>query len=260
MSSLSAQEYYFPNDLQTSTPVLNQAGTINALFGKAELKQHSCKEKGWLYGVRGNYDIIVPSTLYLGAEAGYKFGTLKGDTSNTACLIRGDEILGNELKSKYSDLWGELRAGFTFGAVGYSLITPFIVGGYEKETNNFVSPSPLELKHSFSYGYVGAGAISSFALSSNLSFGCNFKLKWMFASTLKTSGEPDLYDKSISSAGSFHAFVELPFSFIYCPQFIASIAPCYEYKNYDKHSYDWSGKEKASFHMWGLLLQLTSIF
>jgi hypothetical protein len=236
--------------------------SISFLAGKAKLKQKSAKQDGWLYGVRANYDFISPCNIYFGSEIGYKRGTLKGHTK-TLLVVVFDEELGSyvpkdKIKSNYSDFWGELRLGYTFGS-GYT-VSPYFVVGYEKEITDFLSPSPLEIKKTLTYGYFGVGAISNFLINQCFAVGVNFKLKWMFATTDKTNGEDFIFDKNISCAGCFHYEVEVPFSWYFTQNIKLSIAPFYQYKNYDTHKYDVADKEKSTLHFYGLLVQGTYVF
>lgn len=238
--------------------------TISPLYGKATMKQGSVKNDGWLYGIHGNYDLINYNTFYFGAEIGYKFGDLKGKVSNIEELqINIDNlIVENKTKSKYSDLWSEFRAGFTFGGLNYTggFVTPYLLVGYEQEKDNFVSPSPIEIKHKLTYGYFGGGLLSLLRVSNQMTIGANVKFKWMFNATQKTGGDPYIENKEISCANCFHWSLEIPVNYLVCQNMFVGLAPFYEYKNYDKHKFEWLGKEKATFHMWGGLLQLGYIF
>lgn len=264
-------DYVFPayvgaeSDVVVITPsrFVNQL-QIAPIAGKAEIKQGTVKQDGWLYGIRGNYNIVSVNALYLGGEIGYKFGDLKGKVKvdEPIFLVRDpvtDEIIiKDKTKAKYSDLWMEVRTGFTFGGMGMpgGYLTPYFVVGYEKEKNDYVSPSPLELKHTLSYGYLGCGVISDFALSPVMSVGLNAKFKWMFKAKTKTGGEEWLEDKNISNANHFHWTIEVPVTYLIAENMSVSIAPFYEFKNYDLHKFEWLGKEKAKFHMWGGLFHL----
>lgn len=257
ISSLSAQEYCFPSDVTASAAgvcALDEDCSLSAIVGHLHLNQSSVKQKGWLYGVRGNINSYLNEVFYLGAEVGYQYGNLKGDSDIEQVNIVLDEVfVENTVKSKYSDFWVEGRIGAKLGSLG-GYLTPYFVLGYEKEHNNFVSPSPLELKTSLGYGYLGCGAISQWFLMPNLSVGLNAKLKWMFNSQHKTSGHVDLEDKSFSCANCFHYTVEVPFTFYSAPNAIFALVPFYQYKNYDKHKFKLADTEKSTFSMWGTLL------
>lgn len=274
MSTQAQADYCFPTyvgaeavEVQTGYPV--NFITVSPLFGKAEMKQGTVKENGWLYGVRGNFDIISPNTLYLGAEFGYKFGTLKGngDASFTVVNIVDPETrietpmlvdVEQKTKSKYSDMWGELRVGFTLGnlVTPSGFVSPYFVVGYEKERDDFVSPTTLELKHTLTYGYLGCGAVCELLVMDQLRVGANVKFKWMFNSYAKTTGMADLHDKGISPGSYFHWELELPVTWVVSPNMTFGLAPFYQYKNYERHKQSLAGKERASFHMWGGLIQL----
>jgi hypothetical protein len=248
-------EYSFPTYESSTTTTMPFAGcshlTGNFIFGKAELKQHTVKEDGWLYGAKGNFDFISPNSIYLGAEVGYKQGDLEGKTH--------DEALTTE--SEYSDFWAEGRLGFTLGEFGYAgYFSPYFVAGYEKEKHEFTPPTPLQIKHILTYGYIGCGAISSFSLTDCLSTGLNIKFKWMFNTKCKVNAGPEIEHEGLSSAGSFHWSVEAPLKYMVSQNFFLAVAPFYEYKNYDKHKLACIGKEKSHFHMYGALVQLGAIF
>lgn len=267
-------EYCFPTyvgaeqvEVVTGLPV--NYLSVSPVFGKAEMKQGTVKENGWLYGVRGNFDIISPNTLYLGAELGYKFGNLAGNGDATFTVVNVIDPatrietpmlvdVEQKTKSKYSDMWGEFRVGFTLGnlIIPSGFVSPYFVVGYEKERDDFVSPSALELKHTLTYGYLGCGAVSKLLIMDQLSVGANVKFKWMFNSYAKTTGYADIQDKGISPGSYFHWELELPVTWAVAPNMTFGIAPFYQYKNYERHKLADAGKERTSFHMWGGLLQL----
>lgn len=228
--------------------------TISPLYGKAEMKQGTVKSNGWLYGIRSNYDLIISNNVYVGAELGYKQGDLKGKTS--IIDVNNMIIDPSKTKSKYSDLWGEFRLGYTIGSLGIGYVSPYFLVGYEKEKDNFVSPSPMPLKHSITYGYFGCGVVSNFAVSSQMNIGVNAKFKWMFNAKTKLGNDEYVYDNDVSCGNCFHWQIELPVTYLIANNISVGIAPFYEYKNYDKHKFEWIGTEKAKFHMWGGLLNL----
>lgn len=259
LTSFEAQaDYCFPTynetvGAETFIPSKVNYFTLSGIFGKAQMKQGTVKQDGWLYGARGNFDIISPGTLYLGVESGYKYGNLTGKG-----IPIPPSIIIPATKSQYSDFWGELRAGFTVGTTlnTSAIISPYFVLGYEKETDDFVSPSPILLTHRLAYGYLGCGAVSSFYINPAMSIGLNGKLKWLFNAKSKIGGDPEITDKNISCAGCFHWFIEMPFTYWISPNLSLALAPSYEYKNYDKHKFGFTGSEKATFHMWGGTIQL----
>lgn len=262
ISSLSAQEYIFPSlsNNQTAIGALNQDFSLSAIAGNTTLKQHSVDQKGWLYGVKGNLNIYLNSCIYLGTEIGYQYGDLKGHSEIEEVTIVLDEVfVEDSVKSKYKDYWLEGRIGAKLGT-NAAFLTPYFVVGYENETDNFISPSPLELKNSLSYGYLGCGGLSSFFVTPCFSIGLNAKLKWMFNSKVKVSGHADLEDKNFSCANCFHYTVELPLTFFSTPNSFFAVVPYYQYKNYDKHNLHLIGHEKATFSMWATLLTFGMAF
>lgn len=266
-------DYVFPNYVGTEVtevigiPAVNKI-SIDPLMGKSQIKQGTVKQDGWLYGLRVSFDIVNPNNIYLGGEIGCKFGDLKGNlkAENPLFLaidpINDEIIVKDKTKSKYSDLWAELRAGFTFGGVGMSggYLSPFLLVGYEKEKNDYVSPTPIELKYKLTYGYFGCGIVSDFYLSNMMSIGMNAKFKWMFKAKNKTSGDSYLEDKGISNANHFHWSIEIPVKYFINANTIVAIVPFYESKQYDLHKIIWMGKEKANFNMWGAFLSLGLVY
>lgn len=232
--------------------------TLSPTYGYAYLKQDKCKEKGSIYGIIGNYDIIAPESLYLGVEVGYRFANLNGCITHKDQLTAIDQndnlfvldqiILKKDSKSKYDDLFGDLKVGYTLGTpLGYAI--PYLVFGGERENQEFIGD--LKVNHLLKYLYFGVGAKSNFVLSQGVSLGLNAKFKWMFNSNTKTIGDLQLKDKSISAANRFHWEVEAPISFILSPMMTFAIVPYYQYKNYDRGSIDWIGSKHASFSAWG---------
>jgi hypothetical protein len=280
MQGIALADYVFPTYGESYSTAAYLGGldkpnrfSISPLFGKAQMKQGTVKEKGWLYGVKGNYDLINPNCFYFGAEIGYKAGDLKGNGDATFTTVNIVDpatrvetptaiLVEEKTKSKYSDLWGEIRVGFTLANFGLSnsFISPYFVVGAEREKDYFVSPTTLEIKHKIEYGYLGCGAVSSFILSPCLSLGLNVKFKWMFNSHASTSGSPDIKEKGISPANHFHWYIEAPLTWAIAPNMSLGIAPFYEYKNYERHKHELLGKEKATFQMYGGLIQLAYAF
>lgn len=252
LSNLSAQDYVFPGDLSDSAPAVRAVSnelSISGIFGKAKMKQGTCKKDGWLYGVRGNYDLYFNNLFYVGAESGYKWGDLSGK----ACPENPE--LEGKVKSQYSDFWVEGRIGGKLsGPVAY--LTPYFVVGYEKEHDDYIAPSPIELDYKLNYGYLGCGALSAYYLNPCMTLGLNFKMKWMFNAKHKVGGSPYIEDKGISCAGCYSYNIELPFTYFLTPCMKFAVIPFYEFKNYDKHKFELEGKEKNSLRMYGALIQL----
>lgn len=241
----------------------NNSITVNPLFGFAKLKQGKLKNDGWLYGIRGNYDFIPANNIYLGLEIGYKAGDMRGKLKDSPYFSLNPDTqlleIDDKTKSQYSDFWAEGRIGFNFGCLNaYSgYIAPYFVIGYEREQDDYISPSPLDLDYKLYYGYLGAGLISSMGLIENLRVGVNCKFKWLFNYSSKTGGEDYIKDKKISCGSCFHWSIEIPIDYYITPNIFIGIVPFYEYKNYKRHEYNLEeNKKKVDFNMYGGIVQL----
>lgn len=276
-SSCSAAEYVFVDMPLSILDDLKEKKETNVsitpVFGKCELKQKSSKSSGWLYGARASYDLIKPGFVYVGADAEYKTGELTGNAKIQTVIetpdLTEEQVLGFQLidlkestKSEYTDMRGEVRAGFTFSnlQIVKGRVTPFALIGYEKEVHKYISPTPASIEDTLTYNYFGAGIISQILVADQMTVGLNVKFKWMFNTKHKTSNENWIDNNEISCPGCFHYIVEIPVAYTVNDSVQISINPIYEYKNYDKHKFDNSTKERNSMHMFGGAINLDYMF
>lgn len=242
--------------------------TISPVFGKSRMRQGTIKERGFLNGTRLNFDSIFPTNLYLGAEIGFKNGFFRGNGNaafglENANLKKGEKVtLVTFSRSRYSDIWGEVRIGFNAGPIGNqsSLVLPFFLIGKELERDTFFASEVLPLRNRISYAYLGVGAITKILVVDRLFVGLNFKLKWLFNTRGRVSGHEDIVNKRFSQGCFFHWDLEVPIQYIVTKNLLLGIAPMWQFKSYMRHKNSISGTERANFCMSGLLLQLGYFF
>jgi len=225
----------------------NQVYTGPVAYHVNRVKKGGTEQNGWAYGGKIGYDRIKPWGFYWGAEGSYAVGKLDGKSSN-----------GDKLKSNFYDGWAEGRFGFTFQqAEGYQFtFVPFIGGGYQWETNNFIDPSPLKVHTQVKGGYACAGFLSKVALYSCFRAGIDFKAKFLIDAYNHISHDPDFSDSSLLIKNEYQYKIELPLEYVY-RNFNFGVVPFYEYRHY-------GGKAGFPFdfvdtrlNLWGAFLKLT---
>jgi hypothetical protein len=145
-------------------------------------KETGAKQEGSLWGLQGSYGRFKRYGWYLGADASYLAGVLRGRVN--------DEI---DLRSRFSDLLFEARVGYTFWQKeGWRCgITPFLGGGYIEERNNFTDPSPLPVHLKTTYGYGTVGFLSWVQPLCCLKVGLDCKVRMPYEPTCSVTRDPD---------------------------------------------------------------------
>lgn len=182
------------------------------------------KQCGRSDGVRIGVDRICNRGLYLGADAFYSQGLLKGHTGR-----------GARLRSELTDTIVEGRIGYTIAQATPRLHTmTFFAGyGYFYETNDFTPPSRLPVKFTNTFKYPVVGFLAGFNFTPMVSIGLNFKMKFMQDGQTKVSEDPLFPDVTLMMNDETQYRLEVPLSFFQCWRrcFVALI-PFYEHRHF----------------------------
>lgn len=212
-------------------------------------RQYGVLDGGWF-----SYERLRRSALYWAVDGYWAQGRLKGHDG-----------LDRTIKSRKTDMEIE-------GRLGYSLkwrwcipmsFTPYFCGGYFKETNKFVDPSPIECTISEFFPFAGIGFLSRIWAMDKFSIGINFKTKYMIGAKCKISDDPTNDDMELIVEDKFIYDLELPltYSFCSCGQNLdASFVPFFNYRQYGRHEghpFDYLG---TRYQIYGARLLLTFIF
>lgn len=183
-------------------------------------------QTGMIYGVRAGYDHIRRYTFYLGFETLYGKGRLHGTSP-----------AGNRLKSIFRDGYVEGRFGYTFQQkCGYRFaFTPYIGGGYAKECNNFIKPSPLTIHMEMKYKYFCGGFLSKMSWTPHFDMGMNFKVKYTFEPQNSVSNDSKFDESDMLVKEEFQYRGELPLTYHWCQEWQISLVPFYEFRHYGGH-------------------------
>jgi len=205
-------------------------------------------QNGYLFGVRAGYDRLKRYGWYIGAEAAYAGGVLKGHTGGDA-----------KLKSRYYEGSVEGRAGYTFQQKeGFQCaLTPFIGGGYSVERNNFKDPSPLPIHFRTHYGFVSAGFLSSVRWNDRWTTGINFKARLPMEPRCAVSHDPDNEPVTQNIRERVQYRVELPITCaLSCDwEWSVGLVPFYDYKPYGSHPNFPFDFIKTRYSCWGATLE-----
>lgn len=184
------------------------------------------KQSGNIGGIRASYDYIKRYNIYVGAQAFYGCGILKGHA--------GDD---SKIRSRWTDEQIEGYAGYTFQgkcAPNFSF-TPFGGYGYFREINKFMSPSPLHLKFTTQFGYFAYGFLSSAMINPCLSIGLNARFRTPWEPKCKVSNDPEFDDVKLLVGNHLQYRIEIPI--VYRRKFICDLIefgamPFYEMREY----------------------------
>jgi len=199
-------------------------------------REGGTSQAGYMWGGRLEFERIKRSSIYVGVSALYAKGELNGHSTHA---VTGVE---SRLKSHVTDEDIEGRLGFTFQTCTQKIFsfTPFVGGGYFRESHRYVHPSPLTIHYRNSFPYVSAGFLSTIDLSSCWDIGLNFKTRYIVDGQNKITDDPDpeVDDVTIAIGNKFQYRVELPISYYFCycsSTWEASFVPFYEFRHYGGH-------------------------
>lgn len=215
------------------------------------------KQYGDMIGIRIGYDRLKRYGWYIGADALYAKGTLKGHTGNR-----------EHLRSYITDLFVEGRVGYTFQqkCSAQLAFTPYVGGGYFIERNNFVHPSPLTPHYKKRFSYVAGGFLLWVHPYDQWEIGLNFKAKYPVeprcrinniknSSAENESSETKTVTQKIDPR--WHYRIDFPITYrLNCRGSIAlSLIPFYEYREYGFHFNYPFNFMKTQFYNKGLTLE-----
>ena len=230
--------------------LVNQIALGPEVYWVKRLKDGGTKQTGPLAGVRLTYDRLKRYGWYLGADALYARGTLKGRSG-------ADE----RIRSKLTDEYVEGRFGYTFQEkTGCNfLFTPFFGIGYFRETNNFCHPSHIPVHFQNSFSYVPFGFISHLYLSDRFGMGVKFTTRYLFKQHNKVTNDPDHSNMTLQYNAHFQYRLEIPMTYDCCfcnRQWRISLAPFFEYRRYGKMANFPFDFLDTKFRIYGANLQL----
>jgi hypothetical protein len=159
------------------------------------------EQNGRMEGYRLSYDLIKPSSIYVGV-----------DHFHGQAPMRGYSGTGRPLYSIITDNITELRLGYTLQANARreAFFSPFTGYGFFKEQNDFLHPSTLTLTFTDRFNYIDAGFLSGINISRLVSLGVNFKLMFMLDGTSLISNDPQEEDLSLQMTNEINSRIELP--------------------------------------------------
>lgn len=184
------------------------------------------KQSGSSGGIRVSYDHIKRYKFYWGGQAFYGTGILDGHTGS-----------GDKIRSRWTDEMVEGYLGYTFQtkAAPYFSFTPLGGCGYFCEINRFISPSPLHLKFTTSFGYFAYGFLSSAMVTPCLSVGLNARFRTPWETHCKVTDDPEFDDIKQLVGEKLQYRIEVPI--VYQKKFICGLVefglmPFYEVREY----------------------------
>jgi hypothetical protein len=191
--------------LATSLPA-NKISVGPEIYYLERKKEGGSKQHGMMYGVRGSYDRLKRYKWYIGGEALYAEGRLRGHTKSA------------KLKSTMVQESAEGRFGYTFQAKNSwkPSFTPYIGYGYYRESNHFHSPSPLKVKLINDYSYFGYGFLSSAAVCLNITVGFNAKFRSMYDARCHVKKDSEAENKKMLIKDKLQYRLELPLYYDFC--------------------------------------------
>lgn len=208
------------------------------------------KQSGPLYGVRAGFDRLKRYGWYIGAEAHFAKGTIKGHTG-----------AGNKIRSHFTDVSAEGRFGYTFQRKhGYQFaFTPFFGGGYAAEKNDFISPSPLPVHFKTKYPYILGGFLASANPCENWNVAILFKTFFPVDPKCHVTHDPlhESVSQNIGERLQYRAELPITYKLPCYERGSLMLVPFFEYRHYGtsvNYPFDYF---KTQLKMWGVVLKLT---
>lgn len=205
-------------------------------------------------GIRAKYDHIKRYNIYWGIQGFYGKGTLTGRNG-----------IDDKIKSRWTDEQIEGYLGYTFQTKCFPnpSFTPYFGYGYMRETNKFVSPSPLPLKFTINFGYFAYGFLSEISVFECLRVGANLRFKTPYDPHCKISEDPDFEDMNTLVGTRLQTRVELPITYrseCIWENLELGVIPFYEFRHYggrENHPFDFF---KTKIQIYGADIQLSYRF
>jgi hypothetical protein len=233
---------YASADLITFLPAdgINTGNQLSLapVVSRATYKANDVTQKGYLWGIKGQYDLLAFNGPYLGFETYYMRGKLKSGA----------------VESTYRDFLFEGKIGLTMGIPSSYYFTPYAGVGYENERNDYTTV-PIE---KIDYYYVSAGVLSNLYLSPQFTAGLNLKVKFPFTGDHKVKNES--VDTSLSVSKKIQYVIEVPFTYWASSNVSFSAVPYYESKKYNNNIISENWNTTAKMHQWGLALKAVFAF
>lgn len=188
-------------------------------------KEGGARQNGTLYGVRLGFDHVRRCKLYWGLDALWAKGSLEGQAKE------------DQIKSMLTDINVEARLGYTFQRKSWrcASFTPYLGLGYFWENNFFEHPSPLPIHFKNRFSYIPLGFLSQIFITSHVSIGANFKLRFLIESSVEASHDPEHDNTTQNYDDQLQYRVELPITYFSCwsrHSLAVSFVPFYEYRPY----------------------------
>lgn len=167
-------------------------------------RQGGTFQKGCLFGGYLDYQRLKWDGFYAGGNTRYASGHLNGKTSS-----------GASLKSTADEFLIEGYLGWT---LGLSMpkpvsITPYAGYGYFRSSNAFRAPSPLICRFEDTYEFPLLGISAAVYWNPSLSFGVNFKGRWMQDAQEKISGDEEIEEMQLGIGDNWLYALEFPLTY-----------------------------------------------
>lgn len=207
------------------------------------------KQKGNAVGVRLMYDYIKRYCIYVGGQAFYGSGILKGHTGT-----------GSRIRSRLTDVQVEGSLGYTFQmkCTPYAAFTPYVGYGYFRETNKFTPPSPLQVQYTTQYNYLAFGFLSSVYIAPCFTIGLNGRFRYPWEAHCKVTDDPDFDHLRQRIEDRIQFRIELPITYtgaLICNWIEIAFVPFYERRLYgERENYPFDFFE-TKFNIYGANLQ-----
>lgn len=224
---------------------------IGPEWSRAERTKGETHMHGDQLGVRFGYDRLKRYKWYLGVEANYANGLLKGYG------FQGEDRV--DLKARLITLAAEGRIGYTFQQkeCWQFAFTPFVGGGYFTERTNFTSSSPLPVHFKIYYPYVTTGFLAWAQVCERGEVGFNLKARYPLTPKCRVSHDPEEEPVTQRVAERWQFRLEMPFTYrLTCDgQFCVGVNPFYEWRHYGSHPNYPFDFLKTRLRLWGIVLE-----
>ena len=232
------------------------------IYHISRLKEGGSKQQGFLYGIRMGYDHVRRYKLYWGMDVLWAQGTLKGSRKRET---PHGEILTDHLKSIFTDINLEGRAGYTFQSKNWrcASFTPYTGLGYFWENNDYKHPSPLQVLFKNRFFYLPVGFLSQIFVTPSLSIGFNFKLRYLLEAVQKVEHDPEYGKLTQHYQEKLQYRIEIPVSYFFCWKDYplgASIVPFFEYRPYGHRANFPSDFLEVKLKIYGATLKLHYLY
>ena len=235
----------------TSLPLFSKPLSLrrNELtFGRQSIALHRQKagsvQHGVLQGWELTYDRLKRYGWYVGVDAAYAKGKLKGES-----------LFGSKLHSTFSQGYAEGLFGYTFQQKTCFQVacTPFVGGGYLQQKNHFSLPSPLPVHFKTTYSYAAAGIRLFTTLFWGMDVSLIAKVKFPVEPSCTVTHDPENDSVSQKIGERPHYRIDLPINYaLFCDGRVnLQLKLFYEVQNFGKRinmPFDYA---KTRLRFWG---------